>query len=295
MYDIPILAPEDRAEQPREYPVGQPLNALDGYSMEQGTFVSNDMDDPNPKYWIECVQEESCGGQGLYRIHKGLYPNPVETIMTCSKGTVHDSCTTGDELVFNCKGITQAELRYIRGQQSRDRWGYSLRDQQGELGLVYVYDDNNDKIEYYPFFQLHRISSRSSSSPVVIISLILLVLGIYLASSYEEAGVIISIIFFLIVLILCCCSCFSASCGEDGVSRSRMSNVIDMTTHQLVADVYGLAGTCGNHSNDIEIVCHRAVSKAQLMGLISLAILSESKRKREEDKKRANSQYIQYN
>jgi len=288
MSDIPILAPEDKAEQPRQYPVGKPLNALDGYSMVQGTFVNSDMDCPNPKYWIERIQSESCQNHSLYNIRRSPCPNPGEIIMTCSKETVHDSCSSGDKLVFKRKGITRGELHYIVGKKSMDHWSYSLRDQQGELGLIYGYNDNSGRMDYHPFFQLSRINNRSFALLITILGLLLLVLGIYLASSYEEMRVTMSIIFFLIILIFCCYSCFSPSCQEDGVKRLHISNVLDITTRQLVAKVYSLAGTCGNFSNDMEIICHRTVTTAQLMGLISLAMLSTSNKKRDEANQNQN-------
>jgi len=282
MYYAPILAPEDGVEQPKEYAVGQPIDASDSYPKIYGVPVNTDVEDPNAKYWIECVQGESCGDKGLYNIHKGLYPNSEKKIMTCSKETVNGLCTTGDELVFKRKGITQAELRYVRMQLLTGRCTYSLRNQQGELGLVYVYNDDNDKIDYYPFFQLVRIDSRLSTSIITLIFLCLLGVGLYLAVTYGQIAMIISAIVLLLLFILCCYSCLSPSCQEDGVNRLHTSDVKDITNHQLVAKVYSLRGTCGSHSNDIEIICRRAVTTAQLMGLISLAILSASKRKRDE-------------
>jgi hypothetical protein len=291
MNNAPILAPEDRVIQTGEHIIGQPIDTSAGYPTVYKSPIDTGIGDTNPKYWIECIQDNKCGEKSLYDIHKDLFPTQSEKIMSCSE-TAINLCNPGNELVFRHKGMVQAKLCYKRGNELTGRYSYSLMNQQEELGLVYVYNNSEDKIDFYPFFELTRINSRCSSIIGLLIIVIILA-GTLLVGTKVEGAVpmVIGIILAVLVLIAFCYNCLSPSCEKDGVNRLHTSNVKDMRSGGLVAKVYSLRGSCGSHSNDIEIICYRSLNTAQLLGLFCLTILSSSKKKREERRRRNNAHF----
>jgi len=267
MYNIPILAPEDRRQQP--------IDTSDGYSKVYGSSISTDTDGPNSKYWIEFAGRRPYTGEKLYNAYKGSFPDKTERIMDLSLGAIDNLSSAID------KEIPHVELCY-KGAGGK----YSIRTQQEELGKV---DLSYGRIDYDPFFELILISYCFCGTYVLMsflifnaifagISILVSLAIILVTSNYEfeyvMVPVTISIVSTVLTLILYYCFCFSPRYKENGVKRLHRVNVNDKKTRKVVAEVYNLRGSCFSHDKDLEILCHRTLTMPELMGLFSLAVLS---------------------
>jgi len=271
MYNTPILTPEDG--------VKQAIDISDGYSGVYGITANDLICDPKSDYWIEDVKNEDFIRKGPYNIYKGPFPNKEEIIMSCSKQAIKGVYSDIDELVFSHKGIVQAELRCEKEDILEKRITLSLRSQQKELGVVYRYHGIST-INYYPFFRLVSAPEGccyKTMACIVVFSLVIAVFSIFYLCADENIITIlmtkisVGICFAMFSYFFCC-----QSCTKDGVRRLHTYNVIDMKTYKLVAEVYKLETVCCNQSFYRELICHREMTRSQLMGLFSLVMLSES-------------------
>jgi len=271
MYNTPILTPEDGVEQP--------IDTSDGYPGAYGITANDLICDPKSDYWIENVRNKDFIGKGPYNIYKGPFPNKEEKIMTCSKQAIKGVYSSIDELVFRHKGIVQAELRCEKEDILEKRITLSLRSQQKELGVVYRYHGIKT-IDYYPLFRLVSMPMECCYKTMGCILVFSLVIGLIsivpLCLNPDIPTIVMTTTFvgicFASFSYYCCCQ----SCMKDGVRRLHTYIVIDMKTYKLVAEVYKLETVCCNQSHYRELICHREMTRSQLMGLFSFIMLSES-------------------
>jgi len=270
MYNVPILTPEDRTQQP--------IDTSDDYSKAYRSPISTDIDGPNSKYWIEFVEKKAHGGEELYNAYKGSFSNKRERIMTLSLGTAATLCTARD------KEIPHLELCYT-GYTGK----YNIKNQEEELGKV---DVSYGWIRYDPLFEVILTSSCFLRSYIIMGFLIfngifagisiLVSLGIILITfnhefQYTEVPIKISVVSTSLAFILYWWYCFCPCCKKNAVKRFYRIDVEDKKTRKLVAQIHNLRGVCFSHEKDLEITCYRKLTMPQLMGLLSLGVLSLTK------------------
>jgi len=264
MYNTPILTPEDG--------VKQPIDTSDGYSGVYKTSANDLTRNSKSDYWIEYGQDEGLTGEWGY-IYKGPFLNREEKITTCSKETIQGLRSSIDEFVFRDKGIVQAELRCQKEDVVAERITYSLRNQQEELGLMYM-RNYSPNIDYYPFFKLIPSSMGCCQKTIACLTLVSLPIGffsiIYLISQLSIISVLITTIFGGISI---GGFCYFDCRQRREETRSHVWNVMDAKTDKLVAKVYHRKEVEPNRPPCTEIICRRKIRRSQLMGLFSLVIL----------------------
>eukprot|EP00826_Nyctotherus_ovalis_P051122 TRINITY_DN6374_c0_g2_i5.p1 TRINITY_DN6374_c0_g2~~TRINITY_DN6374_c0_g2_i5.p1 ORF type:complete len:210 (-),score=26.09 TRINITY_DN6374_c0_g2_i5:131-760(-) len=207
--------------------------------------------------------------------------------MTCIRPPVPGRCMIGNQLEFYRDETELAKLIRKPGYQSPTRTAYTLTNQTEELGTVYKYHDEKNKLDFAPHLKLRFYDTPSNFTRycmiiTMIISMVL-VLGILVPLLSTARFVIWILLGFILVsfVLFILQICFAPLCQPGDVIREVGPEVTGLESDEVYADLYFLKGAFCKHCDDIELYCFKSLTMPQLMGLVSMAILNSKKWKRE--------------
>eukprot|EP00826_Nyctotherus_ovalis_P044288 TRINITY_DN4773_c0_g2_i1.p1 TRINITY_DN4773_c0_g2~~TRINITY_DN4773_c0_g2_i1.p1 ORF type:complete len:282 (-),score=3.17 TRINITY_DN4773_c0_g2_i1:109-954(-) len=246
----------------------QPANSTNSFPVTDKNLVRANIESFSDKYWIKRVGGSCCERQNTYAIYKGCCPNEEQQIMTCASTTYCERCrdeidSSVDELEIRSGEVIEATL--LCQQRETE-----------EIGQVCMYDRSDITIELDDHFCHLRFYPSTKILVIPVIAYAVLVVGfvvLILLLGTKTALIILLAIFCVLILVMIYLY-LRPLCAENHILKSPYSEITDIDNNDLYATVYTLRGLCCGDGKEVEIVCYKELTRPQLLGFISMAILS---------------------